>query len=78
MRIFTAAEIAAIVGRGERVYDNRYTSTEKDIDKQSEVPVSDPTLPPVIKYFGADANAIGIMGKEIAIGTPHKQPNFKI
>lgn len=71
MAILTAAEINAIVvGRGERVFDNRYTSTEKDINIPSEVPGSDPVLPPALPYLGIDANAIGIMGKVIAAGTP--------
>ncbi len=71
MAILTAAEISAIVARGERVYDNRYNSTEKDIDKSSEVPVSDPTLPVPLPVLNADGNAIAIRGKAITTTAPN-------
>jgi hypothetical protein len=71
MAILTAAEINTIVGtRGERVFLNTSNQAEKDIDRPSEIPVSDPVLPPALPYLGMDANAIGILGKAIAVATP--------
>lgn len=70
MAILTAVEIGTIVNRGERVFDNRYTATEKDINIPSEIPGSDPTLPPLLPYLGIDANAIGILGKAIQVAIP--------
>lgn len=70
MAILTAAEIAAIIARGERVFDNRYTATEHDIDKSSEVPGSDPTIPPPLPTLNADGNAIAIRGKGITTNNP--------
>ena len=70
MAILTAAQIAAIVARGERVYDNRYTATENDIDKSSEVPGSDPTIPVPLPTLNADGNAIAIRGKAVTTAAP--------
>ncbi len=71
MAILTASEIAAIVARGERVYDNRYTATEKDINLSSEVPLSDPVIPVPQPVLNADANAIAIRGKAVSTAAPN-------
>mgnify|MGYP001563895104 FL=1 len=71
MAVLTASEISAIVAtRGERVFLNLSNQSEKDIDKASEVPGSNPTLPNPTPILGADANAIGIMGKPISTSAP--------
>lgn len=71
MAILTASEIANIVTtRGERVFLNIYTATEKDIDKPAEVPGSNPTIPNPIPVLNADGNAIAIRGKAISTSAP--------
>lgn len=78
MATLTATQIEAIVtGRGERVFLNLSNQAEKDIDRPSEVPVSDPTLPPVQPYLGIDANAVGIGGKSLQMAAPNNNDYIK-
>lgn len=70
MAILTASAISEIVSRGERVFDNRHTVTEHDINVASEIPNSDPVIPNPIPVLNADGNAIAIRGKAITTATP--------